>query len=75
MVVRHLAEQVVCDVRVGDVVERRVQDAPEAAVHGGERAAQPRPLAAIVVRQRWVRVLRACGVQQGLVQQEHVALA
>jgi len=40
-------------VRVGDVVEHVVQE-PIGAVHGGQRAAQPVPLARLVVRQRRV---------------------
>lgn len=50
VVVRHLAEKVVRDVRVGDVVEEHVQEAV-AAVHGAHGAAQPVPLALSVVGQ------------------------
>lgn len=40
----HLGEDVVADVGVGDVVEGVVEQPPEGAVHGAERAAEPGPL-------------------------------
>jgi hypothetical protein len=40
----HLGEDVVADVRVGDVVEGVVQQPPERTVHRAQRAAEPAPL-------------------------------
>ena len=57
VVVRHGGEEVVRDVRVGDVVEDVVQRAV-GAVHRAQRPPQPRPLVVGEVRQRRVRVLR-----------------
>jgi hypothetical protein len=57
-VVRHGGEEVVRDVRVGDVVEHVVQQ-PIGAVHRAQRPAQPLPLGVGEVRQRRVGVLHS----------------
>nr|ACL52983.1 unknown [Zea mays]ACL53151.1 unknown [Zea mays]ACL53170.1 unknown [Zea mays]ACL53198.1 unknown [Zea mays]ACN35830.1 unknown [Zea mays] len=72
VVVRHGGEEVVRDVRVRDVVEHAVEDAV-VAVHGGQRAAQPVPLARVVVGERRVGVLQVGDEHQPRVhdQQRH----
>ena len=59
MVVRHLGEEVVCDMRVGDVVVQVVQNEAIVAVDGGERTTQPVPLRILVVGEFGVGVLQA----------------
>lgn len=51
VVVRHLGEEVVGDMRVCNVVVQRVEQPAVVAVHGGECAAQPVPLILAVMRQ------------------------
>lgn len=58
VVKRHLAEQVVAHVGVGDVVDHVVDDGAERSVHSAERAAEPVPLAAAEVRHEHVGVLQ-----------------
>lgn len=50
VVVRHLGEQMVRHMRVGDVMERRVQDGAERAVHRRQGSLQEAEAAAAVVR-------------------------
>jgi hypothetical protein len=57
VVVRDGGEEVVRDVRIGDVVEEGPAEHAVVAVDGGERAAEPVPLGAAVVRQRRVGVV------------------
>ena len=59
MVVRHLREEVVCHMRVGDVMVQVVQNRAVVAVNGGERTTQPVPLRISVVGEFGVRVLQA----------------
>ena len=59
MVVRHLREEVVCHMRVGDVVVQVVENKAVVAVNGGERTTQPVPLRISVVGEFWMRVLQA----------------
>ena len=65
MVVRHLGEEVVCDMRVGDVVVQVVQNKAIVAVDGGERTTQPVPLRILVVGEFGVGVLQAVEGSQG----------
>jgi hypothetical protein len=51
VVVRHGGEEVVCDVRVRDVVVQGVEQPAVVAVHRGQRTPQPVPLVVAVVRQ------------------------
>ena len=59
MVVRHLREEVVCHMRVGDVMVQVVQNRAVVTVDGGKRTTQPVPLCISVVGEFGVRVLQA----------------
>lgn len=58
MVKGHLAEEVVTDVGVRDVVDDVVDDGSERPVYSAKRSAEPVPFAAAEVRQKHVRVLQ-----------------
>ena len=59
VVVRHLREEVVCNMRVGDVVVQVVQNKAIVAVDGGERTMQPVPLRILAVGEFGMGVLQA----------------